>query len=144
MRDRTPTKVLENGAIRYGVYDESGALLRYEYIRPEDEPAEEGTPLNKATLLQDSTAVDLGLGEYDNPTVDDAFECTALGLASVFGAYASDIYLYIAGVHPYLSANPFNDYFALRYKIMNKTPFARDITLSGEAETITVYDGGET
>lgn len=70
MKDRTPTQVLANGAVRYGVYDAAGALLRYEYIRPEDEPTQEGTPLNKATLLSDDTAA--GLGLTGDPTVDDA------------------------------------------------------------------------
>lgn len=54
MKDRQPTKILENGAIRYGVYGEDG-LQRYEYMKLEDEPSEEGTPLNKATLLSDET-----------------------------------------------------------------------------------------
>lgn len=72
MTDRISTQVLDNGAIRYAVYDEQGAFLRYEWIKPADEPTDEGTPLNKANLLQDSTAALLGLQE-DDPTVDDAF-----------------------------------------------------------------------
>ena len=40
MRDRTPTRALENGALRYGVYAEDGSLLRYEYLALEDEPAD--------------------------------------------------------------------------------------------------------
>lgn len=71
MMDRTPTKVLPNGAIRYGVYDEAGNFLRYEYIKPEDEPTQEGTPINKATLLKDETATRYGLGE--NAVPDDLF-----------------------------------------------------------------------
>ena len=43
MKDRISTKILENGAVRYGIYDEAGALLRYEYIKLEDEPEVEGT-----------------------------------------------------------------------------------------------------
>lgn len=74
MKDRTPTQVLANGAIRYGIYDSEGALLRYEYIKPEDEPTQEGTPLNKATLLSDDTAS--GLGLTGDPTVDDALSAT--------------------------------------------------------------------
>ena len=30
MRDRTPTKALENGALRYGVYGEDGSFQRCE------------------------------------------------------------------------------------------------------------------
>ena len=48
IKDRIPTNVLSNGAIRYGVYDENNNLLRYEYIKREDEPLEEGTIVNKA------------------------------------------------------------------------------------------------
>lgn len=48
IKDRIPTDVLSNGAIRYGVYDENNNLLRYEYIKREDEPLEEGTNINRA------------------------------------------------------------------------------------------------
>ena len=48
VKDRIPTQVLDNGAIRYGVYDENNNLLRYEYMKREDEPIEEGTPVNRA------------------------------------------------------------------------------------------------
>lgn len=61
MRDRTPTKVLPNGAIRFGEYDENGNLLGYKYIRREDEPTESGTPNNKATMMPDALATTLGL-----------------------------------------------------------------------------------
>ena len=36
MRDRIGTNDLANGAVRYGVYDAAGSLLRYEWLRPED------------------------------------------------------------------------------------------------------------
>ena len=70
MKDRIPTKILANGAIRYGVYDDAGTLLRYEYIKSEDEPTQEGDPLCKATLLPDDVATALGLS--GNPHVKDA------------------------------------------------------------------------
>lgn len=81
MKDRTPTKILENGAIRYGVYDETGKLLRYEYIRPEDEPTDEGTPLNSNTLLKQTTAEKLGLAADAFP--DDALRVLADGKADL-------------------------------------------------------------
>ena len=56
MKDRQPTQILDNGAFRYGIYDESGQLLRYDYMKREDAPTVEGTPLNKANLLSDATA----------------------------------------------------------------------------------------
>lgn len=72
MRDRTPTRALENGALRYGVYAENGSLLRYEYLALEDDPTDPGTELSKATLLQDSTEVSL-FGSAADRTVDEAF-----------------------------------------------------------------------
>ena len=56
MKDRIPTKVLPNGAVRYGVYNDSGALVGYQYMKLEDEPTEVGTALNKNTLLSDAAA----------------------------------------------------------------------------------------
>lgn len=55
MKDRQPTKVLSNGAIRYGIYNSDGSLDHYEYMKRMDEPTVEGTPLNKANLLSDAT-----------------------------------------------------------------------------------------
>lgn len=78
MKDRRPTMVLENGAVRYGIYDELGTLLRYEYIRPEDAPTQLGTPLTKMTLLSDETAEAIGL-EQEDPTVNDALAGLASG-----------------------------------------------------------------
>ena len=48
VKDRVPTNVLSNNAVRYGIYDENGKLIRYEYIKREDEPVEEGTAINRA------------------------------------------------------------------------------------------------
>ena len=62
MKDRQPTQILDNGAIRYGIYDEAGQLLRYEYMKREDAPTVEGTPLNKANLLSDATAAKIWRG----------------------------------------------------------------------------------
>ena len=43
MKDRQPTQVLANGAIRYGVYNADGTLNHYEYLKREDAPTVEGT-----------------------------------------------------------------------------------------------------
>ena len=43
-----------------------------------DEPTQEGTPLNKASLLQDDTAALLAL-EQEDPTVNDALYALAIG-----------------------------------------------------------------
>ena len=61
MTDRQPVEVLDNGAIRYGVYNSDGTLNRYEYIKNEDGATVEGDALNKANLLTDVTAVACGL-----------------------------------------------------------------------------------
>lgn len=78
MRDRIPTKVLDNGAVRYAVYDENGAFLRYDYMLPADEPADEGTPLSKETLLSDDTETAI-FGYAADRTVNQA----------IAGAYAA-------------------------------------------------------
>ena len=76
MKDRVSTKILGNGATRYGVYDETGKLLRYEYIKLEDEPDEEGDFFNKANMLPDSIPAALGL-KMENPQVKDALNVLA-------------------------------------------------------------------
>lgn len=85
MKDRQPTKILSNGAIRYGVYNADGTLGRYEYLKREDAPTVEGTPLNKANLLSDATAAKIwpGSEKPDDPTVNDAFSKLAQGTARV-------------------------------------------------------------
>lgn len=86
MRDRTPTKALENGALRYGVYAEDGSFQRYEYLALEDDPADPGTELRKSTLLQDSTEVSL-FGSAADRTVDEAFA----GIAGQLKLIKSDV-----------------------------------------------------
>ena len=56
MRDRIGTNDLANGAVRYGAYDADGSLLRYVWLRPEDEPLEAGTPLTAGNLLTAQSA----------------------------------------------------------------------------------------
>lgn len=86
MRDRTPTRALENGALRYGVYAEDGSLLRYEYLALEDDPTDPGTELSKATLLQDSTEISL-FGSAADRTIDDVF----VGIAGQLKLIMSDM-----------------------------------------------------
>lgn len=86
MRDRTPTKALENGALRYGVYAEDGTFQRYEYLALEDEPADTGTELSKLNLLQDSTEIAL-FGRAADRTIDEAFS----GIAGQLKLIMSDM-----------------------------------------------------
>lgn len=88
MRDRTPTRALENGALRYGVYAEDGSLLRYEYLALEDDPTDPGTELSKATLLQDSTETAL-FGSAADRTVDEAFAGLAAQIKLIMSNTAS-------------------------------------------------------
>lgn len=86
MKDRQPTQVLANGAIRYGVYNADGTLDHYEYLKREDAPTVEGTPLNKANLLSDATAAKLWLNATtrpEDPTVNDALGKLSEGTAKV-------------------------------------------------------------
>lgn len=85
MKDRQPTKVLANGAIRYGIYNEDGTLNHYEYMKREDSPTVEGTPLNKANLLSDETAAKIwpGSTKPEDPTVNDALSKLSQGTAKV-------------------------------------------------------------
>ena len=71
MRDRESTKILPNGAVRYGVYDANGSLLRYEYIRLEDEPTVPGSLWNRANVLPDNLVSLLGL-PYEDPQLRHA------------------------------------------------------------------------
>lgn len=86
MKDRQPTQVLANGAIRYGVYNADGTLDHYEYLKREDAPTVEGTPLNKANLLSDATAAKLwpnASTRPEDPTVNDALGKLSEGTAKV-------------------------------------------------------------
>lgn len=77
MKDRQSTEVLSNGAVRYGIYNEAGVLQRYEYIKLEDGPTEDGTAYSKAAVLPDDVAPIVKLDPDDNPEPKDAFR--ALG-----------------------------------------------------------------
>ena len=66
MRDRRPRK-----PHRYAVYDEQGRLQGHIRLELDDAAEDAGTPLCKATLLSDQTAVSIG-GLPADPTPDDA------------------------------------------------------------------------
>lgn len=76
MQDRVGTTDLTNGAVRYSAYDKDGNLLRTVWIKPEDEPLAEETPLVKENLLQDDTvpAIWQAGDAPEDPTVNDAFD----------------------------------------------------------------------
>ena len=69
--DRESTIILSNGATRYGIYDENGTLLRYEYIKLEDEPSVEGSVYKKTNVLPDDVCELLDISNTAEPK--DAF-----------------------------------------------------------------------
>jgi len=71
MINRASTQYASNGALRYGIYDSSGTLIRYEYIKLEDEPSVEGTSLNQASLLSGAVSQAI-MGDADDHTVSEA------------------------------------------------------------------------
>lgn len=75
VKDRVPSQVLENGAIRYEEFDANGNSLGYKYIKRADEPTEVGTPINK--VLFDSIQSDLDsitVGRYFKPVHSFIYE----------------------------------------------------------------------
>ena len=93
MKDRVPT--YPNRVILNPV---AGQNNTYDIVRA-DEPQQEGTPLNKATLLDDTTAEKLGL--TGDPTVNDALAAilrkpiqatlTVSGWTAVTGGYTQSV-----------------------------------------------------
>lgn len=86
---------------------------------------------SKANVLPDDVCEELGL---DTTTAEpkDAFGVVAnVNARPGPGIYASDFWLYITGRHPLLNTGPYNDYGQF---------FQRNISLTGDAQTITVYD----
>lgn len=74
MHNRIGTNNLANGAVRYGVYNATGQLQRYEYLRLEDEPLAEETPLLAENLLAAATIPKIWItGDApSDPTVNQA------------------------------------------------------------------------
>lgn len=93
MKDRAPTYP---GRVRLIPVD--GQENTYDIVRA-DEPRQEGTPLNKATLLDDTTAEKLGL--TGDPTVNQALAgilqkpiqatLTAAGWTAITGGYEQSV-----------------------------------------------------
>lgn len=77
VKDRVPSQVLSNGAIRYEEFDTNGNSLGYKYIKRADEPIEPGTPINKALFDKIDGLLKKELGErsridrYNAPIVSD-------------------------------------------------------------------------
>lgn len=80
-KDRVPTEVLSNGAIRYEQFDSSGNSLGYIYIKRADEPSEVGNIWNKSTYdgIKDELGLKLNISskatnaEAEEGTNDDKY-----------------------------------------------------------------------
>lgn len=111
-----------------------------EYVTLEraDEPVSgnEGTPLNKATLLSDDTAAMLGFTSSEDPTVNNALY-QLLKASKTF--LHNDLYMFIMQTHPILMLNPYLETTQLEATGDHKHT-GRTISLTGDAQTITVYD----
>lgn len=101
MKDRTPTYP---GRVK--LTPVSGQANTYDMVRA-DSPTQEGTPLNKDTLLKDTTAASLGL--MGDPTVDEAFAKAANKFSELSAAIAAGTKIatgsYV-GTGTYGSSNP--------------------------------------
>lgn len=111
-----------------------------EYVTLEraDEPVSgnEGTPLNKATLLSDDTAAMLGFTSNEDPTVNDALQ----RLPNVSKTFLqSDLFMFIMQTHPILFNSPYKNAFLFN-PAADHLHSARTIALTGDAQEITVYD----
>ena len=69
MEDRIPTAGQEGRVL---ITPENGSAPFYATVTMADNPTNPGTPLNKETLLQDSTEIEI-FGNASNRTVDEAF-----------------------------------------------------------------------
>lgn len=138
MRDRLSTKILSNGATRYGVYDETGNLLRYEYIKLEDEPTVEGDLFSKANMLPDSIPALLGL-KMANPQVKDALNVLAnVGNLHVWDRVLTTIDAsYVERRVNISDANIFSsDYQSSRYYARFNVSDSINITSSGDISLV--------
>lgn len=99
-----------------------------------------GTNMNKANVLTDATATSLGLTSAATP--NDAFAALYQHTQTPpVPAEASDLFLYFTGQHPVLCASPYSDFDYYRYMQFHDK-LQRSISLTGNSQTITVYDGG--
>lgn len=77
VKDRVPSQVLTNGAIRYEEFDAEGNSLGYKYIKRADEPTEAGTPINKI-LFKNTQAYIQSVDRYIEPLLKASTEQTSI------------------------------------------------------------------
>lgn len=77
VKDRVPSQVLTNGAIRYEEFDAEGNSLGYKYIKRADEPTEVGTPINKI-LFKNTQAYIQSVDRFIEPLLKASTEQTSI------------------------------------------------------------------
>ena len=77
VKDRVPSQVLTNGAIRYEEFDAEGNSLGYKYIKRADEPTEAGTPINKI-LFKNTQAYIQSVDRFIEPLLKASTEQTSI------------------------------------------------------------------
>jgi len=96
-KDRMPTEVLSNGAIRYEQFDSSGNSLGYVYMKKADEPTEVGNVWNKSVYDGLKEAIEhkkYAIGTYTgNSNTDNVSQNVSIGFTPsaviVIGGLAS-------------------------------------------------------
>ena len=136
MKDRVPAPGKAN---RVKITQDDGTVVEG-VLSYADDATQEGSAYNKANVLPDDVCDILSL-DTDTAEPKDAFGL--LGQRPIpFNAYSTDLYLYITGQHPFLCAGPYNDYWM--YQNTNDHRHSvRTISLTGNAQEITVYDSKE-
>lgn len=133
MKDRIPYPGQEGRVL---IRFEDGTE-KYAIITMADNPIEEGTALKKANLLSDKTAELLGFTAADDPTVDDALQLISTAPKSFM---QNDLYMYIMQTHPILFMSPYKDAYMWAQPSADHRHAVRTISLTGNAQDITVYD----
>ena len=93
-------------------------------------------------VLKDDTKALYGLGPSAIP--DDVFAIIG-NYQQHFNGYCSDLYLFLTGQHLLVRMSRANNYDTLHFEATfrkMKESLTRNLELSGNKETITIYDGG--
>lgn len=94
VKDRVPTQVLSNGAVRWEKFDENGDSLGYVWLKRADEPAEIGTPQNK--VLFDNIK-DCIMDAKSNLDVYATAPANPVDGQVYYDSYYKDVFIYLDG-----------------------------------------------
>lgn len=87
-----------------------------------------------------------GLSRYDQKIKNEIQKLNSSDNSVSFNGYTNDFFMFVMGTHPILSIGYTDSdrYYweELIKRYAYRTRFARSISLNGNAQNITVYDGG--